>query len=250
MKVSIITATYNSAETLPDTLASLQSQTYQNIEYIVIDGASRDGTLELVRACPRLTTLISEPDKGIYDALNKGIAQATGDIIGFLHSDDILAYPEAIADIVAHFKNTDSDAVYADLVYVNRSDLKKPIRLWKSGAYQRSKLVLGWMPPHPTFYLKREHYDHFGGFDLGYKISADYESILRYLWREKLHADYLPKVLVKMRVGGISNRSISTIIRKSREDISAIRKNRLFWPLTLVCKNLIKIPQFLVKNNA
>ncbi|MGL4939182.1 glycosyltransferase family 2 protein [Shewanella sp.] len=250
MKVSIITATYNSAATIHDTLASLESQTYPDIEYIIVDGASKDNTLEVIKAqCSRVSKVISEPDRGIYDALNKGIAAATGDIVGFLHSDDLLAYPEAIADVVNVFNVGEYDAVYADLEYVQQNDISKVVRLWQSGNYNKQKLKYGWMPAHPTFYMRRSCYQKFNYFDLSYTIAADYDSILRYLWRENVRAGYLPQVLIKMRVGGISNRSLTTILRKTREDIQAMRKNGLFWPLTVALKNLSKIPQFLVKKS-
>lgn len=250
MKVSIITATYNSAVTIHDTLASLESQTYPDIEYIIVDGASKDNTLEVINHnCTRVNKIISEPDRGIYDALNKGIAAATGDIVGFLHSDDLLAYPEAIADLVHVFSVGEYDAVYADLEYVQQNDISKVVRLWKSGNYNKKKLKYGWMPAHPTFYMRRSCYQKFNDFDLSYKIAADYDSILRYLWRSNVRAGYLPQVLIKMRVGGISNRSLSTILRKMREDIQAMRNNGLFWPVTLAWKNISKISQFLVKNN-
>ena len=250
MKVSIITATYNSAATIHDTLASLESQTYPDIEYIIVDGASKDNTLDVINHnCTRVSKIISEPDRGIYDALNKGIAAATGDIVGFLHSDDLLAYPEAIADLVNVFNIGEYDAVYADLEYVQQNDISKVVRLWQSGNYNKKKLKYGWMPAHPTFYMRRRCYQKFDDFDLSYKIAADYDSILRYLWRANVRAGYLPQVLIKMRIGGISNRSLSTILRKMREDIQAMRNNGLFWPVTLAWKNISKIPQFLVKNN-
>ena len=250
MKVSIITATYNSAATIRDTLASLENQTYPDIEYIIVDGASKDNTVEVVNQhCTRVSKIISEPDRGIYDALNKGIAAATGDIVGFLHSDDLLAYPDAIQDLVGIFQSGEYDAVYADLEYVQQKDVSKVVRLWQSGTYSKKKLRYGWMPAHPTFYMKRSCYNKLDGFDLSYKIAADYDSILRYLWRGKVNACHLPKVLIKMRVGGISNRSLATILRKTCEDIQAMRNNGLFWPLTVSLKNLSKIPQFLVKKS-
>ncbi|MGN5003008.1 hypothetical protein ACTG2S_08295 [Aeromonas sp. 82P] len=169
--------------------------------------------------------------------------------MGFLHSDDLLAYPEAIADLVNVFNIGEYDAVYADLEYVQQNDISKVVRLWQSGNYNKKKLKYGWMPAHPTFYMRRSCYQKFDDFDLSYKIAADYDSILRYLWRANVRAGYLPQVLIKMRVGGISNRSLSTILRKMREDIQAMRNNGLFWPVTLAWKNLSKIPQFLVKNN-
>lgn len=248
MKVSIITATYNSAETLGDTLRSLEAQTYSNIEYIIIDGASKDSTLDVIKEySTKVTRIISEPDRGIYDALNKGIAAATGDIVGFLHSDDLLAYPEVVADIVAQFNSTHCQAVYGDLEYVSKIDTSKVIRLWKSGCYTKRKLQLGWMPPHPTFYMKRDLYQKYGSFDLNFRIAADYDSLLRYLWCNDISLSYVPKVLTKMRVGGASNRSLSNIIKKTGEDIRAINKNGLFWPTVVLLKNLSKIPQFFIK---
>lgn len=248
MKVSIITATYNSAETLGDTLRSLEEQTYQNIEYIIIDGASKDNTLDVVKSqCSRVTTIISEPDKGIYDALNKGIRAASGDVVGFLHSDDLFAYPEAVEDIVNTFVDHDSQAVYADLEYVSKENTDKTVRLWTSGNYARNELTKGWMPPHPTFYMKRELYNEYGLFDLSFKIAADYDSLLRYLWGNNVSMAYLPKVLIKMRVGGASNRSISNIIQKTKEDIQALKNSSMSWPQAILIKNLSKIPQFIKK---
>ena len=245
MKVSIITATYNSSETIVDTLKSLEQQSYPDIEYIIIDGASKDNTLEVVRDnCSRVSKIISEPDKGIYDALNKGIQAATGDVLGFLHSDDLFAYPDAVADIVATLEKNQSQAAYADLAYVSKEDTDKMVRLWNSGAYQRNKMLSGWMPPHPTFYMKRELYLSLGQFDLGFKIAADYDSLLRYLWSNKVSMSYLPKVLIKMRVGGASNRSLSNIYKKTCEDIQALKNNNVFWPKAIFIKNFSKIPQF------
>ncbi|MDW3056455.1 glycosyltransferase family 2 protein [Vibrio sp. 1978] len=245
MKVSIITATYNSANTIADTLRSLEEQTYQDIEYIIVDGASKDSTLEVIQSnATRITKLISEPDKGIYDALNKGIQAATGDIVGFLHSDDMLAYPDAIKDLVSTLESNNTQAVYADLEYVSKDDTSKVIRKWISGSYARNNIRAGWMPPHPTFFMKRECYLQFGQFDLSLKIAADYDSILRYLWTHNVTASYLPKVVTKMRVGGASNRSLANIIEKTKEDIQALKNNHLFWPSALLVKNVSKFPQF------
>lgn len=246
MKVTIITATFNSSKTIQDTILSLESQTYNNIEYIIVDGNSKDNTLDIINEySTRVSTVICEPDKGIYDALNKGISAATGDVIGFLHSDDILAYPDAITDIVSKFSEGNFDAVYADLEYVSQDNTNHVVRKWKSGEYNVSKLKYGWMPPHPSFYMKRSRYIEWGVFNLNYKISADYDSLLRYLWVHKAKAVYLPRVLTKMRVGGISNRSLKNIIQKSREDVNVIKMNGLFWPIALLFKNLSKLPQFI-----
>lgn len=245
MKVSIITATYNSAGTIIDTLRSLEVQTYQNIEYIIVDGDSTDNTLNVISEnCTRVKTIISEKDAGIYDALNKGISVATGDIVGFLHSDDVFAYPDAVADIVSTFDRESSDAVYADLQYVDKLNIEKVLRNWESKPYSREKVTSGWMPPHPTFYMKKSLYDRHGYFDISYKISADYDSILRYLWVGEVKLSYLPKVLIKMRVGGASNRNLSNIIRKTNEDIRALKNNNIPWFKAIILKNTSKIPQF------
>ncbi|EHZ7343052.1 glycosyltransferase [Vibrio vulnificus] len=245
MKVSVITATYNSSQTIVDTVRSLEGQTYSDIEYIIVDGASKDNTLQVIEQnCSRVSKIISEPDRGIYDALNKGIQAATGDIIGFLHSDDLLAYPQAIADLVNTMQTSQSQAVYADLEYVSKDDISKTVRLWTSGEYQKQNLLNGWMPPHPTFYMRRECYQALGVFDLSFRISADYDSLLRYLWVNGVTMSYLPKVLIKMRVGGASNRSLSNIYKKSCEDIRALKNSQVFWPKALLIKNLSKIPQF------
>ena len=246
-KVSIITATYNSEKTILDTLKSLEAQTYKNIEYIIVDGASKDNTIKIVKSnCSRVSSIISEPDKGIYDALNKGIQAATGDIVGFLHSDDLFAYPDVVKDIVATFEDSDCDAAYADLEYVSKDDTDNIIRLWKSGLYSRDKLKNGWMPPHPTFYMKRDLYEKYGVFDSSFKIAADYDSLLRYLWTNNVKMTYLPKVIMKMRVGGASNRSLKNIIQKTKEDINALKNNKIFWPSALFIKNFSKIRQFII----
>jgi glycosyltransferase len=245
LKISVITATWNSAQTIRDTLASFNAQDYKNTEYIVVDGASTDDTVAIIKeSCVRVDVLVSEKDRGIYDALNKGIALATGDVIGFLHSDDIYADALVLSRIADAFTAYNTDSVYGDLEYVSKDSPDKVIRRWKSGDFDRNKMKSGWMPPHPTFYMKRRHYQQLGGFDLDYKIAADYDSILRYLWLHQLTAAYIPEVLVKMRVGGESNRSFSNILQKSREDRRAMVGNDLPWVRALISKNLSKIPQF------
>lgn len=246
MKISIITATYNSEKTIIDTIKSLESQTYDNIEYIIIDGKSKDNTLDLIRNnSKRVSKIISEPDSGIYDALNKGIMHSTGDIVGFLHSDDIFSYPDAISDLVHKLSSDNSDAIYADLDYISKEDDDKIIRHWRSGAYKKENIMRGWMPPHPTFFMKRNLYIEYGLFDLQFKISADYDSLLRYIWKNNISLSYLSKVTTKMRVGGESNRSIKNIIKKTKEDIMALKKNDLPWMKAIILKNLSKIPQFI-----
>lgn len=245
MKVSIITATYNSDATLIDTLLSIEKQSYQDIEYIIVDGASTDNTILIItNNSTRVSKLVSEADKGMYDALNKGISMATGDIIGFLHSDDLFAYPDAISEVVETFRENECDAVYGDLEYVSKHDVSHVIRHWRSGSYSKRKVKFGWMPPHPTFYMKRDLYSSLGLFDLSFKISADYDSLVRYIDKNNISLAYIPKVITKMRVGGLSNRSLINIMLKTKEDVQVMKANGLFWPMALLCKNLSKLPQF------
>lgn len=248
MKVSIITATYNSAETIADTVRSLENQTHKDIEYIIVDGASKDNTLDIIREnCSRVATLVSEPDKGIYDALNKGVTLSTGDIVGFLHSDDMLAYPDAIKDIVATISKNNADCIYADLDYVDKFNVGRVIRYWHSGVFDVKKLSRGWMPPHPTFYMKKNLYEKWGGFDLSYKICSDYDSVLRYLKKDEIKVAYLSSVIMKMRVGGASNNSIGNLIKKLKEEVSILKKNNIFWPTAMILKRVSKISQFIFK---
>lgn len=249
MKISVITATWNSQQTVADTLHSLDSQSYENIEYLVIDGASTDKTLDIVKSHGnRVDRVISEPDKGIYDALNKGIEAATGDVVGFLHSDDVYANNDVLKTIAETFTRENVDAIYGDLDYVSKDKNDKLIRHWKSHPFKRKKLRYGWMPPHPTFYMKTNRYRELGGFDLRFKISADYDSLLRYLWKNSVSVAYIPEVLVKMRLGGASNRSIKNIIQKSREDWLAMNANGVSPLIALPTKNLSKVPQFFKKS--
>lgn len=248
MNISIITATYNSANTLADAMASVLGQTYPNIEYIVVDGASTDHTLEVLQSFqkdhPNLRYL-SEPDKGIYDALNKGIAMATGEVLCFVHADDMLANNHIIADVVAAFKTHGCDGVYGDLHYVNTQDPTKVVRNWKSQSFKTALLRRGWMPAHPTLYLKTSLYRTYGNFDTSFRIAADYELVLRLFKQPQLQFYYLPKTIVKMRVGGASNRSLKNILLKSKEDYRALKQHHFPMPwLILAWKNVSKLPQF------
>ncbi|MBC6907537.1 glycosyltransferase [Saccharophagus sp. K07] len=248
MKLSIITATWNSSKTVAATMESLARQTFQNYESIIVDGLSSDDTLDVVRRSGvRIGKIISERDKGIYDALNKGIAAAQGEYVGFLHSDDILASPSSLEKLVDCIDRKKPDAVYADLQYVDKENTNKVIRYWKSGSYSRSRLKNGWMPPHPTFYMRRNLYSELGGFNLNYKISADYDSLMRYLWVNNVRLEYLPEVLIKMRIGGASNRSLSNIIRKSKEDFAVMKEYSMPVFRAILGKNLSKLPQFFIR---
>lgn len=248
LKFSVVTAVYNNRETVAQALDSVLSQTYPIVESIVIDGESTDGTLEVLDSYRSyLGSLVSERDNGIYDALNKGIKRSTGDVVGFLHADDVFENNDVLAKIAAIFENPNIDAVYGDLVYVQHNDISKVVRYWKSGHYDVSLLSLGWMPPHPTFYVRRSIYDQLGAFDTRYRIAADYDTILRFMGEGKIRTYYIPEVMVRMRIGGISNRSIKTIFRKSIEDFNVIRRNKVGGIFTLLCKNSRKVSQFLIK---
>jgi glycosyltransferase len=244
--ISVITITYNSAKTIRDTIESVQNQSYKDVEYIIVDGKSTDTTCDIIREYGDFTkNLKSEKDKGLYDALNKGIQRATGDVVGFLHSDDIFASVDTLKLIAEAFIRFKVDAVYGDLVYVDQADTSKIVRFWRSGKFHRRKALTGWMPPHPTFYAKRKVYTDYGGFNTTFKIAADYESILRFLVRFRISTFYIPLVLIRMRVGGESNKSLKNMIRKSWEDIRAMNINGVFFIAPLFCKNASKFKQFM-----
>lgn len=249
MKISVITAVYNNLSMIKSALESVKSQSYTDIEYIVIDGSSTDGTKEFLdQNIQHITTFISEPDNGIYDALNKGIKLATGDIICFLHADDVYSDNDVLKEVANHFKNNKVDSVYGNLVYVSKDDINNVVRYWKSGEFSRSKLNFGWMPPHPAFFVKKEIYEKYGFFDTTYTIAADYDFILRILGTKNLSTSYIDRTLYKMRLGGVSNRNIKSIIMKSREDYKALKKNNVGSVFTLIFKNISKIPQFIISN--
>lgn len=246
--ISIITAVYNRAKTLSTALDSIAQQQYQPLQHVVIDGASTDGTLNILeQRRGELSVLVSEPDHGVYDALNKGLALANGEVIGFLHSDDLFAHTRVLSRVAAAFEETSVEAVYGDLQYVAAENTEQIVRHWGAGNYSRNKLDWGWMPPHPTLFMRRHVYEKFGGFDPSFRIAADYDHILRCLGRGGVRAVYIPEVLVKMRVGGISNRSIRHMLRKSSEDLRAMRNNHIGGIGALAWKNLSKIPQFVTR---
>jgi glycosyltransferase involved in cell wall biosynthesis len=250
MKVTIITITYNSAATLEDTLRSVVNQDYPNIEYLIIDGKSKDNTLQIVdKYKDKITKVVSEKDKGLYDALNKGIALASGDIVGMLHSDDLYESNHVVSDIVKTFeKNPSADGVYADLVFVDRNDINKVTRTWESGDYEEGDFLSGWMPPHPTFFVKKECYERFGGFNTSLRLSADYELMLRMIHKNKIKLAYLPKVVVKMRMGGVSNVSLFVRLKANIEDKMAWKLNGMKPKLfTRFLKPASKIMQYFKK---
>jgi len=246
MKISIITAVRNGRATLADALDSALAQDHPDLELIVIDGASTDGTLEVIqRYAGRINQVVSEPDRGIYDALNKGLRLATGEAVGFLHADDVFADERVLSRIAAALADPGVDACYGDLRYVRQDDPTRVVRHWRSGEYQRRRLAWGWMPPHPTFYARRAVYQRLGGFDTRYRIAADYDCLLRFLGTGRITCAYIPEVLVHMRLGGASNRSLRNLLQKSREDYRALRHNQVGGLGTLLLKNLQKLPQFL-----
>lgn len=245
MKISIVTVTYNSADFIADALRSVASQRYPEIEHIVIDGASRDGTVEQVGLHgPHVARLVSEPDHGIYDAMNKGAILASGEYVGFLNADDMLASPDVISQIALAAESL-PDAIYGDLQYVEQSHTDTVVRSWRSGRFSARQLRFGWMPPHPTFYVRRSLIEELGGFDTSLRIAADYDFMMRCLTRPGVSVCQIPQVLVRMRMGGVSNGSIRGLLRKSCEDLQVMRRHGIGgWP-TLVMKNLRKLPQFL-----
>jgi glycosyltransferase involved in cell wall biosynthesis len=251
MKVSIITATYNSAATIKACMDSVLHQSYTDIEYIIMDGGSEDDTVKIITEAAKLSPNIifkSESDKGIYDALNKGIARATGSIIGFVHSDDFLAATDVISSIVDTFGTEHADGVYGDLHYVAFDNTDKIIRNWVSKPYKKKLLKKGWMPAHPSLFLKKEIYDTYGLFNMSYKIAADYDFILRVFQQKHLKFSYLEKTLIKMRVGGASNKSLKNIVQKTKEDFKALKDNNIGGFGTVLLKNITKIKQFIPKN--
>lgn len=227
MNISLITVTYNSSRTLRDTIVSVLAQTYQDIEYIIIDGLSKDNTMEIIKEYePQFKGRIrwvSEKDSGLYDAMNKGFRMATGEVIGIINSDDLIAEPTAIEDVVRCFESNNSiDAVYADLYYVAQNDTSKVIRYWKSG--NQRPFAKGWHPAHPTFYVKKVVCEKSGLFDLSFKFAADFELMLRLIEKEHIKLYYLPKALVRMRLGGTTSKSLSNIIKGNIECVEAFRK--------------------------
>jgi len=246
MKISIVTAVYNNSLTIAAALNSVLQQTDVDCELIVIDGQSTDGTIEeLERFRDVIDTFVSEPDQGMWDALNKGISMASGDVIGFMHSDDMFSDPQVLRDVSAAFDDPNVNAVYGDLQYVNKTEVNRIVRQWSAGEFLPEKLSWGWMPPHPTLYLRRSVYEKYGNFNIEYSIAADYDHILRVFSKPNFKAIYIPRVLVKMRVGGLSNRSLRNIIHKSKEDYLVLRRNQMGGVGALLWKNLSKCSQFI-----
>ena len=229
MKISIITATYNSEKTLRDTLDSILAQTYPDIESIIVDGASKDGTMDIVREYePRFEgrmRWISEPDKGIYDAMNKGIKMASGDVIGVLNSDDFYHDERVVEDIANAFIQKNVECVYGNLVFIDENDMNNTLRIWKGSQHECGSFLSGWHPAHPTFYVKSIWFERFGAFKLQYAVSADFELMLRFIEKGQIRNAYLDRYFVKMRMGGESTKSVHNIITGNKNILRAIRDN-------------------------
>ena len=252
MKISIITATFNRGHFIESCILSILRQDIKDVELIIIDGLSTDSTFEKLRPLIKKNKNIkfySETDSGIYDALNKGIDKANGEIIGFLHSDDVFYNSEVLKKIICKFKNHDIDGLYGNLEYVEKIDTNKVVRFWESCAFNNNLLKKGWAPPHPTLFLKSNIYKKHGKFDLKFKISADYDFMLRIFKDDSLKFEYVPRVITRMRTGGVSNKNIKNIFIKTFEDFKAIRKNKVGSVGTLLRKNTSKIKQFYKKQN-
>ncbi|MBO0933750.1 glycosyltransferase family 2 protein [Fibrella aquatilis] len=246
MTISIITVVYNGADTIADAIESVLGQSYAPIEYIIIDGASTDGTTSIVRSYGEcISRFVSEPDQGLYDAMNKGIAAATGEVIGILNADDLYRHSDTISRVMALFQQPGVDAVYGDLVYAQREQPDQITRYWQAGSYRPGAFLKGWMPPHPTFFVRAALYRSLGLFTTSLHSAADYELMLRFIHKHQIRVAYLPEVVVVMRMGGVSNSSLSNRLRANREDRLAWQLNGLkpHW-LTLWLKPLRKLAQF------
>lgn len=245
---TVITVSYNNSATIEDTIQSVLSQTYPHVEYLVVDGNSTDDTVSrLKKYGSRITRWISEPDRGIYHAMNKGIRMASGNFIGFLNADDFFADSHVLENLAGTLsRNPQALAAYGDLAYVEESDPGKIVRYWKSGTYEFENFLNGWMPPHPTFYLHKKCFEEFGLFrDEDLVSAADYELMLRMLYKHRIHTVYNPHLMVRMRVGGVSNRNLKNRARANREDQKAWKMNGLKpGILTFILKPIRKIPQF------
>lgn len=222
-KISIVTVCYNSEKTIADTLNSVCQQQGVDVEHILIDGVSKDATLDIIKQYPSVSLLVSEPDNGIYDAMNKGIKRASGDIIGTLNADDFYADNNVLQTVEDIFQDTSIDACYADLVYVKEDDVSKVVRYWKSVEYKPGLFKSGWMPAHPTFFVRRSAYEKYGLFDLSYQIAADFELLFRLIEKSKIKTKYIPKVLVTMRLGGTTNKSFTNICIQNNEIVKTLR---------------------------
>ncbi len=248
MKISIITVTHNSAKTIRDTLESVGQQDYLDIEHIIVDGRSTDNTMAIINQYPYIAKILSEKDDGIYYAMNKGIGLSTGDVIAIINSDDIYNNNHVISRVMRAFEDKTVDAVYGDLQYVKTEDTSKVVRTWKSGPFEKEKFYFGWMPPHPSFFVRKKVYEEIGGFNTQLDTSADYEFMLRTLFKNDYKVKYIPEVLVRMRTGGASNASLKKRIHANREDSKAWKLNDIKpYFFTIALKPVRKIFQYIFK---
>lgn len=246
MKLTIITAARNAAATIADTLQSVAEQSHPDVEHIIIDGASTDGTLDVVRGFGHVAQLVSESDHGLYHAMNKGIRMATGEIVGILNADDVYAHSNVLKTVAGVFQDPDVDACYGDLLYVERDRPERIVRYWQSQPFSPGLFHRGWLPAHPTFFVRRNLYERFGGFDLRYKIQSDFELTMRLLEINRVRSRYLPEVLVRMRMGGTTNNSIVNMVKGNLESYRACRRHGLaVTPWFFVRKVASRLPQFL-----
>lgn len=248
-KLSIITVVFNNGSTIEDTIRSVESQTYRNVEHIIIDGGSTDETLEVIRRHQdKIAKLVSEPDRGIFDAMNKGLRLATGDAVAFLNADDVYADDDVLRRVAEAFTDPAVDVCYADLLYVDPNDLNKPVRYWKSNPFHSGLFARGWVPAHPTFFARRAAYERYGGYDESLGLAADFDLMLRLLERHHLKSVYIPQVSVRMRVGGVSNRSIRNIVRQNIDIVRSCKKNQV--PVSIMfflAKPLAKLSQYFMR---
>ncbi|BEI34780.1 glycosyltransferase family 2 protein [Polynucleobacter sp. HIN6] len=253
MKISIITACYNAQYTIAETISSVIGQTYSDIEYLIIDGNSSDQTVNIIKSHPhfgKVSYFVTEPDKGVYDAMNKGISIASGEIIGLLNADDVYVDNSVLAQVAQIFSDTSIDACYADLVYVKEFDSSRIVRYWKSNTYRPGLFEKGWMPAHPTFFVRKRIYEKYGSFDPLFNLQADFELMMRFLCVHQIKVCYVPRIWVKMRMGGISNRSLIRSIFSNLDAFRACRKHGLqvsLPSLFILQKMISRLPQFFFK---
>jgi glycosyltransferase involved in cell wall biosynthesis len=252
-RISLITVCWNAEQTIGDTLRSIDAQSYRNFEHIIIDGGSRDSTLAIIASAPAENRrMLSGPDGGIYEAMNKGIGLASGDIIGFLNADDTFESSDSLETVAAALENEAYDGCYGDLVYVSNRHTDRKVRYWKSRAFKSGSFARGWCPPHPTFYVRRSVYEQFGKFDLRYRLAADVELMMRFLEVARIRTIHIPRVLVRMRLGGATNKNVHNISRQNKEVLSALADHgfkvskSMFWASKIVNR----FGQFLMRNRS